>query len=90
MARPIAATPRSETTVGPAHTTGDPALLERLIQNLVENAIRYNHAGGAIDVSTATSVNQAVLCVSNTGSQIEDTAIDSLFQPSGITSSTGE
>jgi signal transduction histidine kinase len=32
---------------------GDPVLLERLIANLVSNAITYNHAGGWVAVTVA-------------------------------------
>jgi signal transduction histidine kinase len=39
---------------GDAPTTGDALLLERLVHNLVENAIRHNRAGGWVEVSTRT------------------------------------
>ncbi|MBX6769950.1 MAG: HAMP domain-containing protein, partial [Actinomadura rubrobrunea] len=36
----------------PAPTAGDPVLIERLVQNLVENAIRHNHRDGSLSVAT--------------------------------------
>jgi signal transduction histidine kinase len=32
----------------PAETTGDPQLLERMVSNLVNNAVRHNQPGGWI------------------------------------------
>jgi signal transduction histidine kinase len=65
----------------PAPTTGDPHLLERLVTNLIDNAIRHNVASGRIQVTTATSAGHAVLTVTNTGPIIPATDIDQLFQP---------
>ena len=44
-----------ETSLEPAATTlGDPALIERLIANLIDNAVDHNVPGGRIEVRTAT------------------------------------
>src|ERR1700741_2901266 len=45
---------RVETKLDPAETTGDPPLLERLIWNLVDNAVRHNEPGGWIRLPTGT------------------------------------
>ncbi|WP_244214931.1 sensor histidine kinase [Amycolatopsis thermalba] len=63
---------RSE--LAPALTDGEPVLLERLVGNLVDNAVRYNHPGGRIEVTTGSADGQVVLCVSNTGSVAPDDA----------------
>jgi signal transduction histidine kinase len=52
---------------GPAFFSGDDRLAERLISNLLDNAIRHNHVGGNVRVSTTTAPGQAVLSVANTG-----------------------
>jgi signal transduction histidine kinase len=65
----------------PAATRGDPILLERLTQNLVENAIRHNVAGGEVTISTGTEGGRAVLTVVNTGPVVPAYEIESLFQP---------
>jgi signal transduction histidine kinase len=46
---------------------GDPALLAVLVRNLVDNALRYTPAGGAVQVSTATQGNWAILEVDDSG-----------------------
>lgn len=66
----------------PAPTSGDPVLLERLVQNLVDNAIRHNlPSGGRISVATRVSGGQAELEVSNTGPVIAPYDAPKLFEP---------
>jgi signal transduction histidine kinase len=65
----------------PAATTGDPRLLERLIVNLIDNAIRHNRPGGGIEVTTATVDSRAQLTVANAGGVIPEGAIEQLTQP---------
>jgi signal transduction histidine kinase len=75
---------RSLTTVAelqPARTTGDPALLERLVANLVSNAVRHNRPNGRIEIATRTGAGRAVLSIANTGPAIAATAVPRLFQP---------
>ncbi len=64
-----------------APATGDPALAESLIANLVDNAIRHNREGGRVEVSTAITDGLAVVSVSNTGPLIRPDEVDRLFQP---------
>ena len=56
-----------ESEVEPAATIGDPRLLERLIGNLVENAIRHNVPGGWLRVTTGETAERVWLHVSNGG-----------------------
>jgi signal transduction histidine kinase len=42
------------TTLAEAPAAGDPRLIERLIANLVDNAIRHNSAGGQLEIATGT------------------------------------
>jgi signal transduction histidine kinase len=44
-------------------------LLERMIANLVENAVRHNNAGGWIGLRTIQQVDGAVFEIANTGPQ---------------------
>ncbi|GAA4461057.1 sensor histidine kinase [Phytohabitans houttuyneae] len=67
--------------LAPAPTRGDPILLERLVQNLVENAARHNSPGGWLAVTTHAVNGWAVLTVSNTGAVVPAYEIESLFQP---------
>jgi len=66
----------------PAPVSGDPVLLERLIQNLVDNAIRYNLPQyGQVTVTTGTAGDSAYLTVENTGPSVPPYEIPSLFEP---------
>jgi len=67
----------------PAPTTGDPALLERLAVNLVQNGIRHNHRGGWVRVTTGPDekVGWVELAVSNSGPEIPPYDVDELFEP---------
>ena len=69
------------TDLRPAPVIGDPALLDRLVSNLVDNAIRHNHHGGRVEVVTGTGDGEAVLCVRNGGDQISPDEVDRLFEP---------
>ena len=62
----------------PRTVPGDPVLLERMITNLLHNAIKYNVDGGTIDVEVGES---PALVVSNTGQHVPSTALTALFEP---------
>jgi signal transduction histidine kinase len=68
-------------TLRHAPAIGDPRLLERLVANLVDNALRYNLASGRLEVSTGTRAGDAVLSVTNTGPVVPADQVDRLFQP---------
>jgi signal transduction histidine kinase len=65
----------------PAPVSGDPALLDRLVRNLVDNAIRHNRPGGWIEVTTNGGDVTAVLSVRNSGDTIPPEEVDRLFEP---------
>jgi signal transduction histidine kinase len=62
-------------------TTGDPVLVERLVQNLVENAIRHNHDGGELTVTTRARDGEAELVVTNTGPVVPPYEVETIFEP---------
>jgi signal transduction histidine kinase len=64
-----------------APTLGDRVLVERLAANLVDNAVRYNTAGGSVRVETGTDHGQSYLSVTNTGLLIPESKLASLFEP---------
>jgi signal transduction histidine kinase len=78
------------TETRPAPVEGDPQLLERLVGNLVENAVRHNVDGGWVTVRTGTE-SGAFLSVLNTGPAVPAGEVDELFQPfrRGGTARTG-
>jgi signal transduction histidine kinase len=65
----------------PATAWGDPGLVERLVTNLVHNAIRHNVPSGHVEVSTTTSDGHATLRVTNTGPDIAEHDVPRLTQP---------
>ncbi|MEV6862221.1 HAMP domain-containing sensor histidine kinase [Streptosporangium subroseum] len=75
----------SEVTVhrllDPAPTAGEAVLVERLAQNLVENAIRHNHPGGEVWVSTRQRADRVELMVANTGLPVPSYEIETIFEP---------
>ncbi|SDK38911.1 hypothetical protein SAMN04487820_107156 [Actinopolyspora mzabensis] len=72
---------RTELSPAPAFAMGDPALLERVAGNLLENAVRYNAEGGWIDVVTAVSGEWTSLTVSSSGTEVSSERVDGLFEP---------
>ena len=64
-----------------AWTVGDPALLERLVANLLDNAIGHNTPAGHVEIQTRTIGGAAVIRVSNSGKPIPEDQLDRLFEP---------
>ena len=65
----------------PAPGTGDPSLVESLVANLLDNALRHNLPGGSVELTTATVDGLATVTVRNTGAVIPAAELDRLFQP---------
>ena len=70
-----------EAALEPAPARGDRVLLERMIANLIENAVRHNNPGGWIKVRTIQQANSALLEIANTGPSIPAEQIPTLFEP---------
>jgi signal transduction histidine kinase len=68
-------------TLGEAPVTGDGVLLERLVANLLDNAERYNIAGGTITIATTAHNATSVLRVVNTGTVVPAGLVERLFLP---------
>jgi signal transduction histidine kinase len=64
-----------------APAAGDPRLLEPLIANLIDNAIRHNIPGGDVEITTGTRERRAFVSVTNTGPSVPPEQIQRLFQP---------
>ena len=69
------------TTLDEAPVTGDGVLLERLVANLLDNAERYNIAGGSVTISTSTDNSTSLMRVLNTGPVVPPDQVDRLFLP---------
>jgi signal transduction histidine kinase len=70
-----------DTAIRPAYTTGNPRLVERLVANLVDNAVHHNVDGGHVELATDTRDGHAVLTVANSGPTIPSGELDRIFQP---------
>ncbi len=57
----------------------DPEYVRLIVDNLVENAIRYSGAGSQVRISTQTEGDEAVLVVADTGQGIPASALPHLF-----------
>jgi signal transduction histidine kinase len=69
------------TILQPAPVDANSRLLERLITNLVENAIQHNTHGGHVQINTGTRHQRAFLTVTNSGPVIPAGELQRLFQP---------
>jgi signal transduction histidine kinase len=67
--------------LSPSPTLGDRVLLERLVANLLDNAVRYNLTGGSVGVVTGTDNDASYITVTNTGPLVPESALASLFEP---------
>ncbi|NUP82281.1 MAG: HAMP domain-containing protein [Nonomuraea sp.] len=72
---------RVESALSPAPASGDRALLERLVANLVDNAVRHNVRDGWVRVTTGTRDGLATLGVANSGPVIPPDRVETLLQP---------
>jgi signal transduction histidine kinase len=68
---------RVDAALAPAPVHGDPRLVERLVVNLIDNAITHNRDGGWVRVRTTGGQLQ----VSNTGPVVPEYEVDRLLRP---------
>ena len=66
---------------GDGAMTGSDGLLYRLLFNLTENAIKYNHPGGTVRLTVQEEAARLVIRVSDTGCGIPEPYRESIFQP---------
>lgn len=60
---------------------GSDILIYRMVYNLVENAIKYNHSGGQVTVTAYQKENHVYLSVEDTGSGIPKELRERVFEP---------
>ncbi len=60
---------------------GDEHLVERMVWNLVDNAVRHNVAGGWVRVRTGSDDDRAYIRIENSGPVIPDSALGALAEP---------
>lgn len=62
-------------------TVGSDILIYRLVYNLVENAIKYNHSGGQVTVTADRKEKHVYLSVEDTGAGIPEELKERVFEP---------
>ena len=72
---------RVDTALEPAPTTGNRLLMERMIGNLVDNAVRHNNPGGWVRVNTGISDGRARFRIANSGPVVPEALLPALFEP---------
>jgi hypothetical protein len=65
----------------PGSAVGDPVLAERMVTNLIGNAVRHNVQDGWIRVATGCGDGLAFISVANSGPVVPESAVSSLFEP---------
>ena len=69
-----------KTELGAASTTGDQAMLERLVANLVENAVRYNEPDGWVTAWTGLRNGEPTVEVTNPGPVVAEEQVGELVK----------
>ncbi len=72
---------RLDSELQPAPISGDRRLVERLIANLLDNAIQHNSHEGWLTVATSLEAGEALLTVANSGPVIASEELSSLVRP---------
>jgi two-component system OmpR family sensor kinase len=70
----------SKTKGGPLAVLCDPDLIDRLVWNLVDNAIKFTTAGGAVEVDLLSSAEHTAIEVRDTGPGIRENAMEKIFE----------
>jgi len=70
-----------ETELRPAPVRGDTVLIQRMIANLIDNAIRHNVDGGHLHVATTADQDDCKVNVRNTWEPVTIETIGDLFEP---------
>jgi len=68
------------TDLAAAPVRGDAVLIDRVVDNLVENALRYTPAGGLISVTAGSTGPDSYLRVANDGPVLSETDVEEMFE----------
>ncbi|WP_440102057.1 sensor histidine kinase [Streptosporangium sp. H16] len=77
----MASVPETTADLRPAPAEGDPVLLERMIGNLLDNAVKYNDERALVLLRTRSDRWGSVVTVENTGRVVPAGRVEDLFEP---------
>jgi signal transduction histidine kinase len=69
------------TALTPVHVAGSETLLARMVENVIENAVRHNRPHGLINVALALDGDTTRLIVDSAGPMLDERAVAPLAQP---------
>jgi len=69
------------TDLAAAGVTGSDTLLEQMVENVIDNAVRHNHTHGTISIETDADEQTARLIVESSGPNLDPAAVAQLAQP---------
>ncbi|MGH2882745.1 MAG: sensor histidine kinase, partial [Solirubrobacteraceae bacterium] len=70
-----------QTSLAPVTVSGSATLLSRMVDNLIENAVRHNEPGGFVAVAGEIDGDVARLIVENGGPRLDTASVEQLGQP---------
>ena len=65
----------------PLSVPGNPTLIGRMVENVIENGVRHNQPGGWLRVALAERGERAVLTVESSGAMLDPGQVEDLIQP---------
>ncbi len=70
-----------DAVISPVMILGDPVLIERVVANLLDNAVHHNKPGGWVEIGTRSEPGQAVFFIANSGAIITPEQAERLVEP---------
>ncbi|GAA2858813.1 ATP-binding protein [Streptosporangium fragile] len=77
----LTSVPEADADLRSAPASGDPVLLERMIGNLLDNAVKYNDERALVVLRTLRDERGSVVTVENTGRAVPSGRVEDLFEP---------
>jgi signal transduction histidine kinase len=65
----------------PVRILGDQALIERLVANVLDNAVHHNHANGWVEIGTRSEPGRVVFFIANSGPVVPPEQVERLIEP---------
>jgi signal transduction histidine kinase len=70
-----------DATIAPARLLGDQALIDRLVANLLDNAVHHNNPDGWVEITTRAESGRVVLSVANSGPVVPPEQVQRMVEP---------